>query len=113
MPTETVDELIEQLKELKLQENSVLEKLSQARRQEKEAQERTPTRSTEYGAGDRVYIENAIKKPLRRNANKNDRKATVLHTKKSNNTLKVFIQTDDGDKTWRLEKNLRKYYEYK
>ena len=40
MSTETVDQLIEQLKGLKVQENAVLEKLLRAREKEKEAQNR-------------------------------------------------------------------------
>ena len=105
MPTETVDELIEQLKKIRLQENSVLEKLSQARKQEKETQKKH-TQATKYGVGDRVYIQNTVKKPVGRRVNMHDRKATVLHTKSEGNKTKVFIQTDNGDKTWRLEKNL-------
>jgi len=106
MPTESVDELIEQLKDLKLRESDVLEKLSQARRQERETQKNT-TQGTTYGVGDRVYIKNTVKKPIGRSVNANDRKATVLYTKTTaDRNVKVFIRTDNGDKTWRLEKNL-------
>ena len=110
MPTETVDQLIEQLKRLKVQENVVLEKLSRAREQEKEAsQNRIGTqRNTTFGAGDRMRIVNAVKVPSTRSANKRDRTATVRYTREHNDDIKVFITTDNGFKTWRLEKNLRK-----
>jgi hypothetical protein len=100
MPNKTVDELIEQLKSIKLQESSVLERLTQARRRERNEQR------TGYGEGNRVQINNAIKTPAGRVANARDRTATVLHTRTNNNQTKVFIQTDNGDRTWRLEKNL-------
>jgi hypothetical protein len=50
MPTESVDQLIEQLKKLKVQESTILEKLSWAREQEKEAQKERP-RSTKVRSG--------------------------------------------------------------
>jgi putative ribosome biogenesis GTPase RsgA len=100
MPDETVDELIEQLKRIKLQESSVLERLTQARRRESDVQR------TGYVEGDRVRINNTIKAPFGRLANSRDRTATVLHTRTTNNQTKVFIRTDNGAKTWRLEKNL-------
>jgi hypothetical protein len=109
MPTETVDQLIEQLKELKIQENAVLERLSRAREQEKKAQNRTGTpRNTTFVSGDRVRITNAVKVPFTRSVNERDKTATVRYTKPHNAETKVFITTDNGFKTWRLEKNLRK-----
>lgn len=56
MPADSVDQLIEQLKNIRLQETEVLERLVQARRRE----------STDLGhvarfnEGDRVEINNAI-----------------------------------------------------
>jgi hypothetical protein len=58
MPNETVDELIEQLKRIRLQESSVLERLTQARRRESNVQR------TGYVEGDRVRIHNTIKTPF-------------------------------------------------
>jgi transcription antitermination factor NusG len=109
MPTESVDQLIEQLKNLKVQENVVLEKLSRAREQEKEAQNRNRTpRNTTYKVGDRVRITNGVTVPFARNANERDRTATVRYTKPHNEHTKVYITTDNGFRTWRLEKNLRR-----
>jgi hypothetical protein len=108
MPTESVDQLIEQLKDLKVQESELFEKLSRARRQEREAQQKERTSSAKYAVGDRVRVTNNIKVPLGRSANTRDRTATVLYSKSVRDDTKVFIQTDNGFKTWRLEKNLSK-----
>jgi len=117
MPTETVDELIEQLKRLKVQESDVLERLSRAREREREVQDRTGTPrnpigtppNTTFATGDRVRIANSVKVPFTRSVNARDRTATVRYTKPHNDDeTKVFITTDNGFKTWRLEKNLRK-----
>jgi hypothetical protein len=40
--------------------------------------------------------------------NARDKTATVRHTKSHNKKVKVFITTDNGLKTWRLERNLSK-----
>ena len=109
MPTESVDQLIEQLKRLKVQEKVVLEKLSRAREQEKEAQNRNNARSgTTLEPGDRVRITNTVKVPFTRSVNARDKTATVRYTTTNNEQTKVFITTDNGFKTWRLEKNLSK-----
>jgi hypothetical protein len=100
MPNKTMDKLIEQLKRIRLQESTVLERLTQARRRESNVQR------TGYVEGNRVRINNTIKAPFGRLANSRDRTATVVHTRTSNNQTKVFIRTDNGDKTWQLEKNL-------
>ena len=109
MPTETVDQLIEQLKELKVQENAVLEKLSRAREHEREAQNRNGTpRNTTFASGDRVRITNAVKVPYTCSVNERDKTATVRYTKPHHEETKDLITTDNGLKTWRLEKHLRK-----
>jgi hypothetical protein len=109
MPTETVDQLIEQLKGLKVQENAVLEKLSRAREHGREAQNRNgTTRNTTFASGDRVRITNAVRVPYTRSVNERDKTATVRYTKPLHGETKVLITTDNGLKTWRLEKNLRK-----
>jgi hypothetical protein len=109
MPTESVDQLIEQLKDLKLQESVVLEKLSRARAKEKaqDRNDRAP-RSTTYEPGDRVRIINTVKVPFTRSVNARDKTATVRYTRPHNAEIKVFITTDNGFKTWRLEKNITK-----
>ena len=104
MPTETVDQLIEQLKRLKVQESVVLEKLSRAREHEKEAGYRTETpRNTTFEVGDRVRITNAITVPLTRGRNERDRTATVRYTKPHNEETKVLspLTTDSKRGDWR------------
>jgi hypothetical protein len=85
MPTETVDQLIEQLKRLKVQESVVLEKLSRAREHEKEAQHRTGTpRNTTFRH--------------RRSSANNKRRKSTFHTQRertrqdSNSTLHKATQ---------------------
>ena len=84
----------------------MLEKLSQARKQEERDAKKEKPRSAKYEVGDRVRINNAIKTPVGCSVNTRDRTATVLYTKLNKEQTKVFIQTDNGFKTWRLEKNL-------
>jgi hypothetical protein len=105
MPTESVDQLIEQLKNLQVQESKVLEKLFRARKQEREAQKECP-RSAKYKVGDRVQINNTVKAPFGHSVNTRDRTATVLYTKSYRDQTRVFIQANNGFKTWRLEENL-------
>jgi hypothetical protein len=109
MPTETVDTLLEQLKALRIEESKVLEKIHQARAQEKRThQGPNDSESLAYEYGDRVRIQNAISKPFTRRANAGDRDSTVQYTLTNNDLTKVFIRTDNGFNTWRLEKNLRR-----
>ena len=109
MPTESVDQLIEQLKDLKLQESVVLEKLSRARAKEKaqDRNDRAP-RSTTYEPGERLRIINTVKVPSTRSVHARVKTATVRYTMAHNAEIKVFITTDNGFKTWRLEKNITK-----
>ena len=109
MPTETVDTLLEQLKVLRIQEDGILEKIHQARAREKQVQggDNDNTAST-YIRGDRVRIQNAISKPFTRRANDGDRNSTFQYTLMKDNAMKVFIHTDNGFNTWRLENNLHK-----
>jgi hypothetical protein len=111
MPTETVDTLLEQLNALRIQENKVLERIHQARAQEKRTHTTEGLGGNEvptYSYGDRVRIQNAISKPFTRRANAGDRESTVQYTLTKNDSTKVFIRTDNGFNTWRLEKNLRR-----
>jgi hypothetical protein len=111
MPIETLDILLEQLKALRIQEDRVIEKITQARAQEKRAQGASTTskaRASAYEPGDRVRIQNSITKPFTRRANTGDRDSTVQYTLTAKDSTKVFIRTDNGFNTWRLEKNLRK-----
>jgi hypothetical protein len=111
MPTETLDILLEQLKALRIQEDRVIEKITQARAQERRTQgvnNTSEARTSAYEPGDRVRIQNNVTKPFTRRVNTGDRDSTVQYTLTAKDQTKVFIRTDNGFDTWRLEKNLRK-----
>ena len=110
MTKETVDNLIEQLKNIRIQETEVLEQLCRARQVEKEdAEEHKDTATPKLKKGDLVTITNNITTPVGRNGNEGDRNSTVLHTKiQTNKAIRIYIRTDNGFTTWRLEKNLRR-----
>jgi hypothetical protein len=100
MPTETVDDLLEQLQQLKIQENQILTELYQARAREKREQEGSQDEGPQYKNGDQVCITNNIKTFFPRRANMGDRNATVLHMQSQDGVNKKIIQTDNGFKTW-------------
>jgi hypothetical protein len=122
---ETIDELIHQLKALRLQEEAiriqqesihiqekaVLHRLVAAREKESRAQGRNgqqprstlPT-TTVFSVGDKVVITNIAV----RTANIGDRLGTV--TKITNK--RVFLRTENGKYTNRAPKNLRQRYDY-
>jgi hypothetical protein len=118
MSNETVDDLIQQLKNIRLQESEVLDRLYRARQLEKEEREANtdgpPTPSSQLKEGDRVTITNGIRTPFGRRANIGDRNSTVLraqHQDEQNlfvDTIRIHIRTDNGFTTWRLKKNLRR-----
>jgi hypothetical protein len=92
--------LIEELKDLRVQETNLLRQIEEANRQRE-----SNTRPT-YQVGDRVYITSRIRRPAfapRAWTEYNERRATVTKVVGG----KVFIETDNGTKTWRTDKNLR------
>jgi hypothetical protein len=117
MSKETVDDLIQQLKNIRLQESEVLDRLYRARQLEKEEQgaHTDDTASSQLKEGDRVTITNNIRTPFGRKANTGDRDSTVLRAKpqtdENADTVRIHIRTDNGFTTWRLKKNLRRNLE--
>jgi hypothetical protein len=105
MPTETVDGLLELLKQLKIKENHILTELYLARERE---QEGSSDNGPWYKQGDRVRIINTVKVFFSRRTNAGDRESTVLYTQSKDGENKIFLITDNGFKTWRLEKNIQK-----
>lgn len=107
-----IDALIKELKDLRVQETNLLQRIEEANRQR---QDRSNTRDNEdterdtkrtYQVRDRVYITNQIRKPAfapRSWTGYNERRATV--TKVSGE--RVSVKTDNGTHTWRAAKNLR------
>ena len=97
-----VKQLIEELKNLRIKEAQVITKLEATL-------QRTSTRSTKnpsFTTGERVFITNRIRKPVRWKKEwsaKKERDATVTGIEGE----RVHIRTDNGVETWRDAKNLR------
>lgn len=110
-----IDTLINELKRLQVRETSLLRQLEDAHRQRDAAQaddgardngNATRQQAGRYQVGDRVYVTNRIRKPVFAPASWTgfkERHATVT----SVDGEKVFFETDNGTRTWRVAKNLR------
>ena len=117
MRRESIDDLIQELKHLRLREAEVIERLEQANQQD-QANTNVPlgiaghTRSEAaigaFAVGDRVFITNKIRKPAAYPSKfwtaEKERKAVVTDVDGD----KIYIRTDNDVETWRLSKNLRK-----
>ena len=106
MSNQTVDQLIQKLKEIRKQETKVLDQLEKARSQETHRALQAPTINTNpniFKKGDEVNITNKIRLPKGRTVTSNDRLAVVSNTRGD----KVYFTTNNGTKTWRLYKNLQ------
>ena len=113
MKNHTVDDLITQLQNIRIEEAAILEQLKAARVQE--LQDRKPvyprrtvdgTRKTvdpnPFKSGDRVKITNKVRLPRGRAITPEDRLATVNNVEGD----KVYFTTDNDTTTWRLHHNL-------
>ena len=108
MSNRTVDQLIQKLKEIRIQETKVLDQLEKARSQETHRALQAPTINTNsniFKKGDEVNITNKIRLPKGRTVTSNDHLAVVSNTRGD----KVYFTTNNGTKTWRLYKNLQLY----
>lgn len=103
MSNESVDELIEQLKELKLKEEELLEKIIIARAAEKKSATNINSSQKQFTVGERVYITNQLGSYIRGKPTVNDRRAFVTKVTKA----RVYIKTVNGRDTWRSRNNLR------
>jgi dsDNA-specific endonuclease/ATPase MutS2 len=97
-----VDELVHELKELKLR----VARLEQHRQTTKDAQ--TGNKNT-LAVGDRIRIKNKVKKPQNWPADKEwteskERSATITKV----TDKQVHFITDNGNHTWRAPHNLKK-----
>jgi len=126
-----LDELITQLKALRLRQSRILEELEHTiaeegqviRQIEAEKNQLTPTRGTphatptrgpvtsvigRFAKGDRVYISNEVKQRKGQPpVSEADRRATVSRID-DNNPNKVWIVTDNDFYTWRLAHHLKR-----
>src|SRR5210317_2248652 len=104
---EEIDGLIRQLEVLRVQEGAILQRIKDAR----EKQKRSAKQETEQGiagwrVGDKARIKNRISHVTGRAATIKDRNCTVVGVEVENDRVKVHIRTENGYRTWRLDKNL-------
>jgi hypothetical protein len=108
---DSIDTLIKELKELRVQETNLINRIEQANRRRQGGgtsssdEHANRGRLTALREGDRVYIKNNIRRPVFPQNNwtvYDERRATVTRV----NEDKIFIKTDNGNNTWRARKNL-------
>ena len=102
----TVDELITQLQNIRIEEASILEQLKAARVQElldrKSEVPRETTTLNPFKSGDRVNIVHRVRLSRGRTVTLKDRLATVNSTEGD----KVYFTTDNYTTMWQLHHNL-------
>ena len=107
MSNQSVDQLIQKLKKIRIQETQVLNQIEEARlRETTDSLHQVPIvhpGHNPFKKGDRVKISNKIRLPGGRTPTNDDRVAVVTDVVKD----KVYFTTFNGTKTWRLYKNLR------
>jgi hypothetical protein len=100
----SIEELIEQLRLIRIQEARVIDRIERAARRAENRRATTRTRGNQqqlpldFIVGDRVTITSALKP---------DQTPTGVVTRVT--TGRIYITTDDGSYTWRLRKNLIKW----
>ena len=102
------NKLLSQLVKLQKQKEALMNKLNELHGEEKELTKwLTCLEGSTFRHGDRVYIENDIRHPP--SPDGSDRRATVRYTRRtvSDQTL-VLLTTDNGYKTHRVPRNIRK-----
>ena len=114
MEERTFEELIEELRELRIRETAVIAQLEQVNdRARTNTQESSTSGSNRTAAtanglkrGDRVRIRNKVRRPATAGPTWNEAKerlATVTRV----TTDQVYITTDNGTRTWRGPNNLQ------
>jgi hypothetical protein len=111
MTDQEIADLIVELKDIRLQVTDVLERLEEANRRRSGIDAATRATETVNGIsrGDRVRITNKVKRPGNWPSGKTwveaqYRAATVTRV----TTDQIYIETDNGVKTWRAPNNLKK-----
>jgi len=112
MEERRINELIEELKNLRVREAIVIAELeaTNKKRVERDNKKKPATETNELTKGDRVYVSNRVRKPNNWSNSKEghvwtaekERKAIVTRVTKD----KIYIVTDNGVHTWRAPKNL-------
>jgi hypothetical protein len=107
MAEESVDELIRQLETLRIQEDTLLWQIIQARARESQqghGTDGTNRRAARYYIGDHVQITNPTRGLIGRPVTNRDRVGTVTKITRK----RVFLQTDSGINTNRAPENLQR-----
>ena len=103
----SVDQLIQKLKQIRIQETEVLEQLEEARARETTSRSpQVPPATADpnlFEEGDQIRITNKVRLPRGRAVTDGDRLAVVTDIQGD----KVYFITNNGTKTWRLFKNIR------
>ena len=102
------NKLLSELVKLQKQKGVLIKKLNQLHSEEQELTKwLTSLEGSSFRHGDRVYIENDIRHPP--SPDGSDRRATVRYTRRTvtDQTL-VVLTTDNGYKTHRVPRNIRK-----
>ena len=110
--TDRIQELIEELRRLRVKESAILQEVERlnkrrgtATQNSRSTQQREDSKG-KYRVGDRVFVTNQIRRPIlapRHWTLDNERKGTVTGIGKE----RIYYRTDNGTETWRLTKNLR------
>lgn len=114
MSNDRVTEIVEKLQQLRIahrrEEEALLRELQNAAEDSHVDQKSDGREETEnkWKEGDRVRITNRIRHVDPNRANVHDRNATVLRAQCTTQGVKVYLKTDNGHETWRLEKHLRR-----
>jgi hypothetical protein len=104
MQDKTVSELINELKALRLRETQIIASLERA--SERETTERETHHA--YSRGDRIKINNKIKKPVNWGDDPWDYRQARVATITQVTVDRVYFVTDNGVNTWRAPKNIQK-----
>ena len=115
MQTKSVNELIQELQQLRIRETAVIAEIREAIQAQDEAAQANdieledvdpPVDARELRPGDRVRIKNKIRRPATAGpswSETRERSATVTRV----TVDQVHIITDNGTRTWRARNNLR------
>ena len=111
MPTEDIEDLIKQLKELQLQQDVIIGKIPKAKQQSEgqqhaEHQHWRPTSSLDWAVGDKVKITNKVTVPGFRRPTEEDATAHITKIIKTPYKTRVHFTTISGLKRWRIDSNL-------
>lgn len=109
-PEPSIESIITELQALQIKQDTLIKRLKAISSTTKTTETEPDTKPSHIGFthGDRVEIINRINKYLGKIVSPKDRSGTVTHLSQTTRGLKIHLLTDNGIKTWRYPKNLRK-----